>query len=101
MQLPLMRKQVIEENTHKYYYNRAQQKIEQLRVNVNSYNEIFSPDRILYLYNLNAIQNTIDYQYTFNDKLTICSQIIQHRSDINKLKKLVKETENKYIREVA
>lgn len=74
-----MRKKVIEDNIDKYYYNRIYQKIDKLPEN-NSYNEVFSPDRILYLYNLNAIQNTIDYQYTFNDKIKICQSIIEHRT---------------------
>ena len=99
MKMPQIRKQILEQTSSFYVYDRTTQKI--VKANLSSYNDVFSSERILYLYNVNALTKSIAYSYTFDDKIRICTQLIVNNKAINDIKRLVDYSDNKYVKSMA
>lgn len=89
----------MEQTSSFYVYDRTTQKI--VKANLSSYNDVFSSERILYLYNVNALTKSIAYSYTFDDKIRICTQLIVNNKAINDIKRLVDYSDNKYVKSMA
>ena len=99
MKMPQIRKQILEQTSSFYVYDRTTQKI--VKARLSGYNDVFSSERILYLYNVNALTKSITYSYTFDDKIRICTQLIVNNKAINDMKRLVDYSDNKYVKSMA
>lgn len=99
MKMPQIRKRILEQTSSFYVYDRTTQKI--VKANLNGYNDVFSSERILYLYNVNALTKSIAYSYTFDDKIRICTQLIVNNKAINDMKDLADYSDNKYVKSMA
>lgn len=99
MKMPQIRKQILEQTSSFYVYDRTTQKI--VKADLSGYNDVFSPERILYLYNVNALTKSIAYNYTFDDKIRICTQLIVNNKAINDMKRLADYSDNKYVKSMA
>lgn len=99
MKMPQIRKQILEQTSSFYVYDRTTQKI--VKANLTGYNDVFSSERILYLYNVNALTKSIAYNYTFDDKIRICTQLIVNNKAINDMKRLADYSDNKYVKSMA
>ncbi len=99
MKMPQIRKQILEQTSSFYVYDRTTQKI--VKARLSGYNDVFSSERILYLYNVNALTKSIAYSYTFDDKIRICTQLIVNNNAINDMKDLADYSDNKYVKSMA
>ena len=99
MKMPQIRKQILEQTSSFYVYDRTTQKI--VKANLSGYNDVFSSERILYLYNVNALTKSIEYSDTFDYKIRICTQLIVNNKAINDMKRLVDYSDNKYVKSMA
>ena len=99
MKMPQIRKRILEQTSSFYVYDRTTQKI--VKARLSGYNDVFSSERILYLYNVNALTKSIAYSYTFDDKIRICTQLIVNNKAINDMKRLADYSDNKYVKSMA